>query len=156
MGRVEERTIPWDGGKESAIVKVRVWSMRERDIYDRKWGMGGEAYIGGVIGALNAAGVKGIHLARSLAEDQRNRISAQGAGSMLDKLATVVEEVTIPNDGTRSRLGAGNPEALDSWRAWLEGLDADNFDAIAKAVADVLALKDDEKKTSGSGQKAKP
>jgi len=152
--RTEEIDIPWANGA-TAKLRIRMWSYRERDMWERKWRQPGEIYVGGLIGALGgpkSGGMKGVQLARALVDDQRVRFDKQGSTPTLEKVALVLEEVVIPGDGVRTRLGAGNPEAAVSWREWIEGLDADLFDRIAMAVDDILSLRDDEKKTStGSG-----
>ncbi len=144
MGRTVAKEIPWPDGP--IIVHVRVWSARERDMHDRKFLLGGEALVAGVIAALadpkvNAA--KSTQIIRTLVEDQRKRAGEIGGEGAFDKLATVLVSV-------------GGPVVLvdglepDVKRRWLDDLDADVFDAILRAADQVLYLSAEEKKTSGS------
>jgi len=149
--RTEEVDIPWANGA-TAKLRIRMWSYRERDMWERKWRQPGEIYVGGLIGALGgpkSGGMKGIQLARSLADDQRVRISEQGSAPVLEKVAIVLEAVIAPDGFGGPTTHALQPE---SRKEWLEGLDADLFDRIAAAVDGILSLREDEKKTStGSG-----
>ena len=143
MSRVVRREIPWDEGK--AVLEVRVWSARERDMHYRKYLLGGDQFVGGILGALvdpkvNAS--KSIQLVRTLVEDQRRRVGEEGNESGFEKVALCLESLTIAGE---TRTKGSDP---DGWPKFLEDLDADKFDAIATAVADVVDLKPDEKKTS--------
>ncbi len=132
MARIEERTVRW--GRAVATVKVRVWSMRDRDAFERKWGIAGEKYVGAVVAALGAAGAKGLQIARSLADEQRRRLGEQGQGPTLEKIAQTVLSV----DAGETQLKEDAPPEFR--REWLGDLDADLFDSLTDVVEEVLSF----------------
>ncbi len=143
MARIEVRNVPWNDGA-TAEVRVRVWSVRERDAHDRQFGITGEEFSSALVGALSspqaAGGQKGLQLARTLAEDQRRRFAEQGRESLTAKVATCLAGVRLP-DGSEVPF----PDAA-ARLAWVEDLDADVFDRVAAAVDGVLGLRPEAKK----------
>lgn len=149
MSRTVTTEIPWDGGK--AVLEVRIWSARERDMHYRKYLLGGDQFVGGILAVLSDPKVnasKSIQTIRTLVDDQRKRVGEAGDEAGFDKVAICLESVAFATEKW-SKVGDA-----EEWAKWLGDLDADKFDAIAAAVADVVDLKPDEKKTSVTGTAA--
>jgi hypothetical protein len=149
--RTVRKEIPWIDG--TIGVEIRVWSMRERDMHERKFNLPGESLVGGLIAALadpkvNAS--KSIQIIRTMVDDQRKRLDSQGAEASYDKLSIVLVRVELPgqdplvNDGT------------EAFRDQLANLDADIFDVILKAADEALYLRPEEKKISEKPGPGKP
>ena len=103
------------------LVDLKMWSKRTRDLLERKYGIPGQQYAGGMLGAISMAKGPNIDLLRNLFQQEVEKMNKAGAGFEVEKIAAIT-----------------GLAADDVWN-----LPDDEFDKLQDAVMAFLSRRDD-------------
>ena len=115
------KSVPVRLNGEDRLVNLRMWSKRTRDQLERKYGIPGQQYAGGMLGAISTAKGPNIDLLRNLFQQEIEKMNKAGAGFEVEKVAAVTG-LTVD----------------DVWN-----LPDDEFDKLQDAVIAFLSRRDD-------------